>query len=48
MIVNPIQWQSQVYLKKEKPLIPKVERITPSNWPEKSLKRLLQDVKKLK
>jgi len=48
VIINPIQWPSQHYPKKDKPMIPKVERIDPSKWPEKSLKRLLQDIKKLK
>ena len=48
MIINPIQWPSIVYPKKEQPLIPRVKRITPTNWPDKSLKRLLQDIKKEK
>ena len=48
MIINPIQWPSQAYHKKEQPLIPRVKRISPSKWPEKSLKRLLQDIKKAK
>jgi len=48
VIINPIRWSSQVYLKKEKPLIPRVERITPPKWPDKALKRLLQDIKKEK
>ena len=48
MIINPTLWASQIYSKKKQPMIPKIERISPSKWPEKSLKRLLQDIKKAK
>jgi hypothetical protein len=48
VIITPIQWSSIVYPKKEQPLIPRVERITPLKWPDKALKRLLQDIKKEK
>jgi len=48
MIIAPIQWPSQLFPKKRKSLIPKVERIDPSKWPENSLKRLLRDIKKAK